>query len=75
MVVPLRSPERFADVKVPERLMPMLQIDGAAYLMETPKLAAVPQRLLQQPAASLAHEQERILAALDFLFQGYGIAP
>jgi toxin CcdB len=71
VVVPLRSAERFAEVKIPERLMPLLDVNGVACLMETPKLAAVPQRLLKQPAASLSHDQDRILAALDFLFQGY----
>ena len=71
VVVPLRRAEWFADVKIPERLMPLLDVNGIACLMETPKLAAVPQRMLKQPAASLAHDQDRILAALDFLFQGY----
>lgn len=71
VVVPLRSLERFAEVKIPERLMPLLHVNGTACLMETPKLAAVPQRLLKQSAASLAHDQDLILAALDFLFQGY----
>lgn len=71
VVVPLRDARQFAEVKVPERLMPMLDVNGLACLMETPKLAAVPQHVLKQSVASLAHEQDRILAALDFLFQGY----
>ncbi|MDO5691895.1 MAG: CcdB family protein [Pseudomonadota bacterium] len=71
VVVPLRSAERFAQVKIPERLMPLLDVNGTACLMETPKLAAVPERVLQKPVASLAHDQDRVLAALDFLFQGY----
>ncbi len=71
VVVPLRSAEQFAQVKIPERLMPLLDVNGTACLMETPKLAAVPQRLLKLPAATLAQDQDRILAALDFLFQGY----
>ena len=58
LVVPLRRAERFADVKIPDRLMPLLDVNGAACLMEIPKLAAVPQRLLKQAAASLAHDQE-----------------
>ena len=70
-VVPLRSADQFAEVKIPERLMPTLDVNGTACLMETPKLAAVPQRVLKQPVASMADEQDRILAALDFLFQGY----
>lgn len=71
VVVPLRSADQFAEVEIPERLMPTLDVNGTACLMETPKLAAVPQRVLKQPVASMADEQDRILAALDFLFQGY----
>ena len=71
MVVPLRSLQHFPVVKVPSRLMPLLGIGGQEYLLETPKMGAVPSRVLKTPVASLAEEQARITAALDFLFQGY----
>ncbi len=71
MVVPLRSLQHFPAVKVPSRLMPLLTIGGQEYLLETPKMGAVPSRVLKSPVTSLAEEQARITAALDFLFQGY----
>jgi toxin CcdB len=71
VVVPLRRLEHFPSVSLPERLIPVVTIDGKAYLLETPKMGAVPQRVLKTPVASLVNEQSRIMDALDFLFQGY----
>ena len=71
MVIPLRSMAHFAKVKLPTRLIPVLTIDGQEFLLKTPKMGAVPQRILKSPVTSLTDEQARITAALDFLFQGY----
>ena len=71
MVIPLRSLDKFANVKIPTRLTPVIRILGEDYLLETPKMGAVPQRILKECVASLSDEQARITAALDFLFQGY----
>lgn len=71
MVIPLRSLEHYAKVKLPTRLTPVLQVNGKDYLLETPKMGAVPQRILQTSLASLADDQDEITGALDFLFQGY----
>lgn len=71
MVIPLRSLASFAQVKLPERLTPVLEIQGQEYLLETPKMGAVPRRILKTPVSSLVGEQARITVALDFLFQGY----
>lgn len=71
MVIPLRSLEHYAKVKLPTRLTPVLQVNGKDYLLETPKMGAVPKRILQTSLASLADDQDQITGALDFLFQGY----
>jgi toxin CcdB len=71
VVVPLRRRDRFPAVPLPERLMPVFEIEGTACLMETSKLAAVPLRVLKTPVVSLADSQAAISGALDFLFQGY----
>ncbi len=71
MVIPLRSLEHFAKVKLPIRLTPVLQIDGKDYLLETPKMGAVPNRILKNSVASLSAHQDQITGALDFLFQGF----
>lgn len=71
VVIPLRRCDRFPVSRIPQRLMPVFNIDGVACMLETPKLAAVPQRLLKQTVCSLAGEQTAITGALDFLFQGF----
>lgn len=71
MVIPLRRLDRFAKVKLPIRLTPVFNLEGQDCLLETPKMAAIPRRALKTPITSLATEQARITAALDFLFQGY----
>ena len=71
IVVPLRRRDRFPGVSLPANLMPTFEIEGVECLLETPKLAAVPLRLLKTPVASLAASQFEITAAMDFLFQGY----
>lgn len=71
VVVPLRRVDRFDNVALPQNLAPVFEIDGLACFMETPKLAAVPARILKSPVASLASRQAEVTTALDFLFQGY----
>lgn len=71
IVVPLRSLDHFADVRLPARLTPVFRIEGKDCILETPKMAAVPRRVLKSPVATLSSEQNQIMAALDFLFQGY----
>jgi toxin CcdB len=71
MVIPMRSLNHFAQVKLPTQLTPVLQVNGQDYLLETPKMGAVPQRVLKNSVASLAKAQDQITCALDFLFHGY----
>lgn len=71
MVIPLRALKHFPQVKLPSHLTPIFTIAGEDFLLETPKMAAVPQSVLKEAVASLADYQSQITAALDFLFQGY----
>lgn len=71
VVVPLRRRDRFPAGQLPDRLTPVFEIEGIACFLETPKLAAVPLRLLKTPVGSLADNWAAITGALDFLFQGY----
>jgi toxin CcdB len=71
VVIPLRRLSHFAPVKLPENLIPVFSVNGEDCLLETPKMAAVPLRVLKAPIASLADQQERVVAAMDFLFNGY----
>jgi toxin CcdB len=71
MVIPLRRLRHFPKVTLSTRLTPVFAIEGEDYLLETPKMGAVPQRVLKSPVTSLAQAQDQVTAALDFLFQGY----
>ena len=71
MVIPLRSLQAFPKVKLSTRLTPVVTIKGEDFLLETPKMGAVPPRVLKVPVTSLTQAQDQITAALDFLFQGY----
>ena len=71
VVIPLRWRERFPAVPLADRLTPTLSIAGAEFILETPKMGAVPRRALGAPLLSLAAEQARVTAAMDFLFQGF----
>ena len=71
VVVPLRRLDQFAKVSLPRNLAPSFEVDGIPCFMETPKLAAVPSRLLKVKVASLAGQRGEITGALDFLFQGF----
>ncbi|PIT72164.1 CcdB family protein [Limnohabitans sp. G3-2] len=71
LVIPLRSLKHFPKVKLPTQLTPIFTIEGEAYLLETPKMGAVPQRVLKSPVTSLAQGQDQITAAMDFLLHGY----
>lgn len=71
MVIPLRSVKHFPNVAVSNRLTPILRINDDDFLLETPKMGAVPQRVLKSPVASLAEAQSQIIKAVDFLFQGF----
>ncbi|MBV8603250.1 MAG: CcdB family protein, partial [Pelomonas sp.] len=71
VVIPLRRLDRFVVEKLPAQLCPVFEIEGLNCLLETPKMAAVPRRLLKEHLTSLASEQHRVTGALDFLFQGY----
>jgi len=71
MVIPLRSLKHFPKVKLPTQLTPIFTIEGEEYLLETPKMGAIPQRVLKSRVTSLAQAQNQITTAMDFLFHGY----
>jgi toxin CcdB len=71
VVAPLRRRDRFPASNIPGNLMPTLTLEGVECILETPKLAAVPLRVLKTPIASLAASHFEITAALDFLVHGF----
>jgi toxin CcdB len=71
IVIPLRRVDKFPNVNLAKDLTPVFDIEGVSCILETPKLAAVPTRLLKNYVMSLSHQQSLISNALDRLFHGY----
>jgi toxin CcdB len=71
VVIPLRRLDKFPAVNLAKDLTPIFDIEGVTCILETPKLAAVPTRLLKSLVTSLSGQQSEISNALDRLFLGY----
>jgi toxin CcdB len=71
IVVPLRKVGTLGIVPAPALLMPQFVVEGIACILDTPQMAAVPSRALGAAFATLESEHGVIVAALDFLFQGF----
>jgi toxin CcdB len=71
IVIPLRRVDKFPNVNLAKDLTPVFDIEGVSCILETPKLAAVPTRLLKNYVMSLSDQQNLISNALDRLFHGY----
>lgn len=52
-VIPQSSLKRFPKVTLSTRLTPVVPIEGMDFLLETPKMGAVPRRVLRSPVTSL----------------------
>lgn len=68
MVVPL-LPASQAPIPA-QTLNPVFDIDGAAHVMVTQYMAAVPQRMLSAQVLSVEGQAHEVVSALDCLFQG-----
>ncbi len=69
VVIPLMVPSE--EKAVLTRLEPIFDIDGNPHVLHTGELLAVSEKLLGPPIADLYAEQDRVKAALDFLFYGF----
>jgi len=57
-------------LKLFEKLLPEVRIDGTAYKIAVPDLGAFPPHLIPEPIANLESERYRIISAIDLLFNG-----
>lgn len=69
VVVPLKKLEPNGH-QLLTQLTPLLNIEGAVYLMLTPQLAGVPRKTLGKAIASAKDARSEIMNALDFLLTG-----
>lgn len=71
VVIPLRRRDTFPAQILPTRLTPVFALQDIACLLETAKMAAVPERILKNPVGSLAARRDEITGAIDFLVHGF----
>jgi len=71
VVIPLRRCDAFPASVLPTRLTPLIEVQGVQCLLETPKMAAVPSRILQRPLGSLTDRRDDLTGAIDFLVHGF----
>jgi toxin CcdB len=69
VVIPLVALEHAP--RAPRRLNPVIEVGGEPLILAAHLLAALPRAALGRPVGSLAHERDRIRAALDMLFLGF----
>ena len=69
IVIPLSNKE-WVHVVAMDVLMPEVLFEEQQYLLMTPQLSAVPERLLSKPVGTLEHCRSQVLAALDFAITG-----
>jgi toxin CcdB len=61
---------RAKTIKLFERLLPEVLIDGVKFKIAIPDLGAFPPHLISAPIANLESERYRIVAAIDLVFTG-----
>ena len=71
IVIPLRHTSDLGFSGKPSDLLPVFEINGEDYFLDTPAMSAVPLNALRRRIGSLADQREAILAALDRIFGAY----
>lgn len=71
VVIPLRKASLYKKVRLPQDLMPIFSIKGSDFALETPKMAAVPSKILKKEIGSLKSQQHLVMIAIDRLFHGF----
>lgn len=71
IVIPLRLTSAFPKIVLPADLTPVLWVEGRECFLDTPALASIPNRELQDPIGSAATHTDAIRDALDRLYGGY----
>ncbi|WP_271270771.1 CcdB family protein [Aliamphritea hakodatensis] len=69
IVIPMGYSEHFSE-KPLNRLTPEITYEGISYLLLTPQLSSVSEKILRQPLGTLEHLRLEILAAVDFAISG-----
>ena len=57
-------------IKLFERLLPRVFVDGTQYVVAIPDMAAIPTGEIGAPVANLETDRDKLLAAIDLIFTG-----
>ena len=71
VVIPLRNSDRYQHLNTKQDLMPRFSIQGKDFILDTPKMAAIPSKYLTKEIGNLRDQQHVVIAAIDRLFHGY----
>ncbi|KQR78586.1 hypothetical protein ASG35_09250 [Burkholderia sp. Leaf177] len=71
IVIPLRPTSHLGFSGRPSDLLPVFEISGESYFLDTPAMSAVPLSALGRRIDSLSDQREPILSALDRIFGAY----
>ena len=69
MMAPLIPVERAP--KTVGRLNPLLEIDGALYVLQPQLMTAIAERQLGRPVGNILRHYDQIVAAIDMVFHGF----
>ena len=70
IVIPLGKLDKFCNLALPN-LTPTVEYKGEEFLLLTPQISSVPNKILKKPVGSLAHMRSLIIASLDFAVSGF----
>ncbi len=70
IVIPLGKLDNFSNLALPH-LTPTVEYKGEKFLLLTPQISSVPNKVLKNPVGSLTHMRSLIIASLDFAVSGF----
>lgn len=70
VIVPL-LPKRFAEAEADGRLKPVIAVEGKPYVLMTTDISVTKADRLKELVGNVEADRLKIVAALDFLFQGF----
>jgi toxin CcdB len=71
MLIPLRKSGQYQHLGSAQDLMPSFVIQGKNFILDTPRMAAVPAKHLKKEVGNLRDQQHIVIAAIDRLFHGF----
>ena len=71
VVIPLRKRGQYQHLSSTLDLMPCFVIQGKHFILDTPRMAAVPMKHLKKEIGTLKDQQHLIITAIDRLFHGF----